>query len=76
KGILFGVVAAILSAVFTILNKRVANNYPARSMVFYEMTAGWLIVSLVIAGLLLSGHPELLMSEKTTTGSLVLVPGG
>src|SRR5690606_18675813 len=36
-GIISGVIAAILSAVFTVLNKRVAHKYPARTMVFYEM---------------------------------------
>lgn len=44
-GILAGVIAAILSSVFTILNKRIANKYPARTMVFYEMGTGWLIIS-------------------------------
>ncbi len=47
-GILSGIVAAILSSVFTILNKRIANKYPARTMVFYEMTAGWLLISVLL----------------------------
>ena len=47
-GILFGVIAAILSSVFTVLNKRVAHKYPARTMVFYEMTTGWLFISLLL----------------------------
>jgi drug/metabolite transporter (DMT)-like permease len=47
-GIIFGVVAAILSSVFTVLNKRIANKYPARIMVFYEMTTGWLFLSLLM----------------------------
>ncbi len=47
-GILAGVVAAILSAVFTVLNKRIANKYPARTMVFYEMGTGWLLISLLL----------------------------
>ncbi len=44
-GIVFGVVAAILSSVFTVLNKRVANLYPARTMVFYEMATGWIFLT-------------------------------
>jgi drug/metabolite transporter (DMT)-like permease len=47
-GILAGVIAAILSSVFTILNKRIANNYPARTMVFYEMGTGWIFISLLM----------------------------
>jgi len=44
-GIAFGVIAAILSSVFTVLNKKIANEYPARTMVFYEMAAGWLFLT-------------------------------
>jgi len=47
-GIVFGVIAAILSSVFTVLNKRVAHKYPARTMVFYEMTTGWLFITLLL----------------------------
>lgn len=47
-GILAGVVAAILSSVFTVLNKRIANKYPARTMVFYEMGTGWLLITLLM----------------------------
>lgn len=47
-GIISGVVAAILSSVFTVLNKKVAHKYPARTMVFYEMTTGWLFITLLL----------------------------
>lgn len=47
-GILFGVIAAILSAVFTVLNKRIAHKYPSRTMVFYEMSTGWIIITLLL----------------------------
>jgi drug/metabolite transporter (DMT)-like permease len=47
-GIAFGVVAAILSSVFTVLNKKIAHKYPARTMVFYEMATGWVFISLLI----------------------------
>ncbi len=47
-GILFGVIAAILSSVFTVLNKRIANKYPARTMVFYEMASGWIFITLLL----------------------------
>jgi drug/metabolite transporter (DMT)-like permease len=44
-GILFGVIAAILSSIFTVLNKRIANKYPARTMVFYEMSIGLVLIT-------------------------------
>jgi len=47
-GIAFGITAAILSSVFTVLNKKIANNYPARTMVFYEMTTGWVFITLLL----------------------------
>ncbi|MBS1772319.1 MAG: EamA family transporter [Bacteroidetes bacterium] len=47
-GILFGIIAAILSSVFTVLNKRIAHKYPARTMVFYEMGTGWLFITLLM----------------------------
>ena len=47
-GILLGIIAALLSAVFTVLNKRFVNTYPARTMVFYEMSTGWLFITLLL----------------------------
>jgi len=47
-GIIFGIIAAILSSVFTVLNKRIANKYPARTMVFYEMSTGWVFITLLM----------------------------
>ncbi len=47
-GIAFGIAAAILSSVFTVLNKKIANKYPARTMVFYEMSTGWVFISLLM----------------------------
>lgn len=39
-GLLFGIAASIISAIFTVLNKPLANKYPARPLVFAEMTSG------------------------------------
>ena len=48
KGIAAGIVAAILSSAFTVLNKRIAHKYPSRTMVFYEMLSGWGFLTLLI----------------------------
>ncbi len=47
-GILSGVIAAILSAAFTVLNKNIAPKYPSRVLVFYEMGTGWLLLCLLL----------------------------
>lgn len=47
-GILLGVIAALLSSIFTVLNKRIANKYPVRTMVFYEMGTGWIFITLLL----------------------------
>lgn len=47
-GVLFGIIAALLSSWFTVLNKKIADKYPARTMVFYEMGTGWVLLTLLI----------------------------
>lgn len=47
-GVVFGVIAALLSSWFTVLNKNIAHKYPARTMVFYEMSAGWALITLLV----------------------------
>lgn len=55
-GVLFGIIAAVLASWFTVLNKKIANKYPARTMVFYEMTSGWLLLTLLIPFLIFSSN--------------------
>jgi drug/metabolite transporter (DMT)-like permease len=74
KGIAWGLVAALLSAVFTVLNKRIAGKYPVRTMVFYEMAAGWILISVVVGGLMLTGMDGFLLSPDNTSGGLLLLP--
>ena len=47
-GITLGIIAAVLAALFTVLNKRIAHKYPARPMVFYEMASGLIFISLLM----------------------------
>lgn len=46
-GILLGIFAAILSSVFTIMNKKIVNNYPSRMVAFYEIGSGAMFLSLI-----------------------------
>lgn len=47
KGIILGIIAAILSAVFTILNKKIVRHYPARLVALYEIGSGSLLLTLL-----------------------------
>jgi drug/metabolite transporter (DMT)-like permease len=63
-GIILGVIAAIISAIFTVLNKPLAEKYPARTLVFYEMATGFTFLCL-IAPFYLYTHPtEILLPQK------------
>ncbi len=62
-GILFGLVAAFLSAIFTILNKKVVNNQPVQLLVFYELATGFLLL-LLLAPLYNSFFPQVHILPK------------
>ena len=47
-GILLGVAAAFLSALFPIFNKRLIQHIPAANLTFYELSGGWLMLSLLL----------------------------
>lgn len=66
-GILLGIIAAVLSAVFTVLNKTVASKYPARTMVFWEMTSGWVFISIAIGVVLATGNGAVMLNPDHTT---------
>ncbi|WP_190277346.1 DMT family transporter [Taibaiella lutea] len=46
-GVILGVIAAIISAIFTVLNKPLAEKYQPRTIVFYEMTIGLIFLSVL-----------------------------
>lgn len=47
-GILFGVAAAFLSALFPIYNKKLIQYVPVSALTLYELSGGWLLLSLVL----------------------------
>lgn len=47
-GILLGVAAAFLSALFPIYNKRLIQHIPVSALTLYELSGGWLLLSLVL----------------------------
>ncbi len=74
KGILWGVISAAISAVFTMLNKRIAHKYPARTMVFYEMSAGWVMISLMLTVIALMGAEAFWTGPENTSGTFNYLP--
>lgn len=47
-GIFLGVLASLLSAVFTMMNKKVIQQYPSRMVAFYEIGSGFLFLTLLL----------------------------
>ncbi len=47
-GIGLGIFASILSSVFTIMNKKIVNNYPSRVVAFYEIASGFLFLTALL----------------------------
>ena len=70
-GLAMGVTAAILSSVFTVLNKGIASKYPARVMVFWEMFSGWIFITVAIAIALLAGGEHWLLNPGHSTLQLL-----
>lgn len=47
-GILLGVVSSFLAALFTVLNKVLLRRHPAEALTRWEMTGGWILLSLLL----------------------------
>ena len=47
-GIIMGTASSILAAIFSALNKKYIESTPRRDMLFFEMTGGWVGVSLLL----------------------------
>ena len=73
-GILLGIVAAVLSSVFTVFNKSIASKYPARTMVFWEMTSGWAFISVALMIAFATGAEKVLLNPSNT--ALHFMPAG
>lgn len=55
-GVIAGLASAFLAATFATLNKKyIGNHHPSR-ITFLELGSAWVFLSLVLAGMLLSGH--------------------
>jgi drug/metabolite transporter (DMT)-like permease len=48
RGIIVGVISALLSATFSILNKRIAGKYESLTISVIELSSGWLFLTLLL----------------------------
>ena len=48
KGIMYGLVSAVLAALFTVLNKTLLRREDAKTVTFYELSGGFLVLSLIL----------------------------
>lgn len=48
NGIVFGIVSAVLASLFTILNKNLLKQYPPKTVTFYELTGGFVVLSFIL----------------------------
>ena len=70
-GILVGIFSALCSAIFSILNKRIASKYEVMTITFIELSSGWLLLTLLLPFYMMI-HTENSFSP-TTTDFLYLV---
>ena len=47
NGVIVGIISAILSAIFSILNKRITNKYEPLTISLIELSSGWLFLTLL-----------------------------
>jgi drug/metabolite transporter (DMT)-like permease len=62
-GVALGVIASIISAIFTVLNKPLAEKYPPRLLVFYEMTSGLIFLSVIAPFYLIYNSTEIIVPQ-------------
>ena len=48
KGIVIGLISSLLGALFPVLNKRILNRVPANSVKLYELTGGFLFLTILL----------------------------
>jgi drug/metabolite transporter (DMT)-like permease len=47
-GIIIGLFATLFTAVFSVMNKKIIHKYSGKTMIVYELTGGWLLLTLLM----------------------------
>ena len=73
KGIIVAMIATALSVTFSVLNKRLVNNVPPKTIILYELTGGWLLLTLLMPLYLRIFPPLSLFPSTLDWGWLLLL---
>ena len=47
-GIIIGIISALLAVLFSIINKRLVSRLPVKTITFYELSGGWLVLTILM----------------------------
>jgi drug/metabolite transporter (DMT)-like permease len=47
-GIIIGIISALLAVLFSIINKRLVSRLPVKTVIFYELSGGWLVLTILM----------------------------
>lgn len=71
-GVIIGVISAFLSALFSVLNRRIASMYEPLTISFIELSSGWLFLSLLLPVYFII-HPASSLDASSTDWFYLLI---
>jgi len=72
-GMLIGLASALLSVIFSVLNKKTVTNFDAGTVMFYELSGGWIILSILLPIYLYYFPSSHLFPSVTEIGWLIIL---
>lgn len=72
-GMLIGLASALLSVIFSVLNKKTVTNFDAGTVMFYELSGGWIILSILLPIYLYYYPSSHLFPSVTEIGWLIIL---
>jgi len=72
-GMMIGLCSALLSVIFSVLNKKTVTSIDSGTVMFYELTGGWLILSMLLPVYLLYFPTNHLLPSYSEIGWLIIL---
>ncbi len=72
-GIIFGMISAVGSATFPILNKKLLERFSPKTLTFYELSGGFLLLSLLLPFYFMKFAPQYYIPSLADTGWLFIL---
>ncbi|MDB5230718.1 MAG: EamA/RhaT family transporter [Chitinophagaceae bacterium] len=72
-GIIIGIISTLLSVLFSLMNKKLVSNIPPKTMMLYELSGGWLVLTLVLPVFLQYFPPKQFVPGTADWGWLLLL---